>query len=482
MNILKKITNFFSADEKNDEKRHELNEEILREYDIRGIFGKNLLTSDARNIGKAFGTVLIRKNLKKICVGRDCRISSNILFDELISGLVSTGVEVTSLDICHTPLVYYCVHKLNLDGGVMVTGSHNPPEYNGFKFVISVDPFYGDEIRLLGTMIKEKDFVKGTGREIVRNNISSMYVKDILKDFNFKDENLKIAWDIGNGATSNIIKTLTNIIPGKHHLLFEEMDGNFPNRPPDPVSRKNIEYLCKFVSYNNFDIGFGFDSDGDRLAVVNANGELLYSDQVLSVFAEDFLKKNPAAQVIADVKSCNSLFETIRRLGGIGIMERVGHSFIKARMKATGTLLAGEMSGHFFFKDRWFGFDDGIYAALRCLEIISKDKDAFNNLEYGIVTPEIRIDCENDFQKFEIIKFVKNKLKEENISFSEIDGVRASLDIGWWVLRASNTQEALSLRIEAYSEENMKILKEKIMTYLSDYLDINELKKLFYEA
>ena len=163
-------------------------------------------------------------------------------------------------------------------------------------------------------------------------------------------------------------------------------------------------------------------------------------------------------------------------------MERVGHSFIKARMKATGALLAGEMSGHFFFKDRWFGFDDGIYAALRCLEIISKDKDAFNNLEYGIVTPEIRIDCENDFQKFEIIKFVKNKLKEENISFSEIDGVRASLDIGWWVLRASNTQEALSLRIEAYSEENMEILKEKIMTYLSDYLDINELKKLFYEA
>ena len=481
MNILKKISKIFNNDDETEKKERVLDREILREYDIRGIFDKNLFPEDAYDIGRAFGTVLIRKNLKKICVGRDCRLSSNILFDKLISGLVNTGIEVTSLEICHTPLMYYCVNKFNLDGGIMVTGSHNPPEYNGFKFMLSTDPFYGDEIRLLGDMIQKHDFAEGTGREILKNNIMSMYIKDILSDFKFTDNDLKIAWDVGNGATSNAVKIITDIIPGKHHILFEEMDGRFPNRQPDPIVKKNTEYLSKFVLYNSFDIGFGFDSDGDRLAVVNSKGELLYSDQVLSVFAEDFLRKNPAAQVIADVKSCNKLFETIRKCGGIGIMERVGHSFIKARMKSTGALLAGEMSGHFFFKDRWFGFDDGIYAALRCLEIISEKKDAFDNLEYGIVTPEIRIECKNDSQKFEIIKAIKEKLREENISFSEIDGVRASEEIGWWVLRASNTQEALSLRIEAYSEENMKILKEKIISYLSCYLDIKESEKLFYE-
>ncbi|GHU15994.1 phosphomannomutase [Alphaproteobacteria bacterium] len=455
-------------DEEMDTKVHVMRKEILREYDIRGIVNQNLFPEDATNIGRAFGAYLIRKDLKRVCVGHDCRNTSNNLFNKLTRGLVGSGVEVISLGICHTPMVYYAVHKMSFDAGIMVTGSHNPPEYNGFKFMLGLDPFYGQDLKFMAEMIDNKDFIDGNGREVVMNNIFSSYVKNIICDFKFSDD-LKIAWDIGNGATSNAIKAITSLIPGKHHLLFEEMDGNFPNRSPDPATPKSVEYLSKFVSYNNFDIGFAFDSDGDRLCVVNSAGKMLYSDQVMSVLAKDFLKKNPGAQVIADVKSCNSLFNTIKSCGGVGIMEKVGHSFIKSRMKTSGALLAGEMSGHFYFKDRWFGFDDGVYAALRCLEILCNDRDAFNNLEYGFVTPEIRIECDEK-AKFIIIESLKAKLKSEEIPFVEIDGVRVSSDLGWWLLRASNTQNALSLRAEANTSDDMEKLKADISRYLSEYI------------
>ncbi|MDR2794535.1 MAG: phosphomannomutase/phosphoglucomutase, partial [Holosporaceae bacterium] len=379
-----------------------------------------------------------------------------------------SGMEVVSLGVCHTPLVYYAEYKMNFDACIMVTGSHNPPDYNGFKFMLGLDPFCGKDIKILGEMIIGRKFVDGSGREVVMNNIFSSYVKEIISDFQFSND-LKIAWDIGNGATSSAIKAITSMIPGRHHLLFEEMDGNFPNRSPDPTTAKSVEYLTKFVSYNNFDAGFAFDSDGDRLCVVNNAGEMLYNDQLLSVIAKDFLKKNPGAQIIADVKSCNSLFETIKSCGGIGIMEKVGHSFIKARMKSSGALLAGELSGHFYFKDRWFGFDDGVYAALRCLEILSNNKNAFSNLKYGFVTPEIRIEC-NEKDKFPLVESLKKKLRSKNIFPIEIDGIRVASDLGWWILRASNTQNALSLRIEAYSQENMKKIKADISQYLAEYI------------
>jgi phosphomannomutase len=440
----------------------------LRDYDIRGVFGKNLFTNDAYDIGRAFGTVMYQKNLKKMCVGYDCRKSSDVLARTLIKGLTSTGAEVISLGLCHTPLMYYGVHKLNLDAGIMVTGSHNPPEYNGFKFVLENGPFYGGDIKSLGDMIKHGNFVERNGREVVLNKVFSNYINDILDGFHFSDD-IKIAWDIGNGTTSNVIKAITSIIPGKHHFLFEEMDGNFPNRMPDPTVAENVVYLSKFVSYNNFDLGFAFDSDGDRLAVVDHSGHLLFSDQILEVLAIDFLKSNPGARVIADVKSCNHLFDTIRECGGTGIMERSGHSFIKMKMKTSGALLAGEMSGHFFFKDRWLGFDDGIYAALRCLEIISNDKNAFNDLERGCITPEIRITCEES-EKFDIIESVRCRLKQENADLIEIDGVRVTSGNGWWILRASNTQNALSLRIEANSWHDMEELKEKICRYLVEHV------------
>ncbi|MDR1551537.1 MAG: phosphomannomutase/phosphoglucomutase [Holosporaceae bacterium] len=452
-------------DEEAEETRHSLSPEILRDYDIRGIFGEDLFEDCAYDIGRAFGTIMARRGLKTVCVGKDCRKSSNALCQSLTKGLASAGMEVISLGLCHTPMMYYGVYKLNLDAGVMVTGSHNPPQHNGFKFMLGMDPFYGDDLKALGNVVKNKDFIDKSGREVILNKVFPNYVADILDGFHFSSD-LKVAWDIGNGATSNAIKAITKAIPGKHHLLFEEIDGNFPNRPPDPVVAENVEYLSKFVLYNGFDIGFGFDSDGDRLAVIDSSGRLLFSDQVLEVLAKDFLRKNPGAQVIADIKSCNRLFNTIRGSGGIGIMERSGHSFIKMRMKSSRALLAGEMSGHFFFGDRWFGFDDGIYAALRCLEIASENKGAFNNLPYGYITPEIRIFCEEG-KKFNIVNAIKHKLEEEEADLIEMDGVRVTSDGGWWLLRASNTQSALSLRIEANSPQDMEKLKEKIAAYLA---------------
>ncbi|MDR1983042.1 MAG: phosphomannomutase/phosphoglucomutase [Holosporaceae bacterium] len=458
-----------------NEVSHILSTEILRDYDIRGIFGENLFADNAYAIGRAFGTFIGRKNLRKMCVGCDCRNSSDELTRNLIDGLTSSGAEVISLGICHTPMMYYCVHKLELDAGIMVTGSHNSPEYNGFKFMLGIDPFYGEDLKMLGDMVLSCDFIDGNGREIVLNRIFSSYLYDLLEGFSFSDD-VKVAWDIGNGTTGNIVKAITAKIPGKHHILFEEMDGNFPNRSPDPTVASNIEYLSKFVSYNGFDVGFAFDCDGDRLVVVDSNGKMLFSDQVLEVLAVDFLRKNPGAQVVADVKSCNQLFSTIKKHGGIGIMERSGHSFIKTRMKTSGALLAGEMSGHFFFKDRWFGFDDGVYAALRCLEIIGNDPDAFNNLAYGFVTPEIYITCKEE-KKFAIVNTVRHRLeREKNVDIIEIDGVRVVMDNGWWLLRASNTQNALSLRIEANSLDDMKKIKAKIETYLIK--DINNIAEI----
>jgi phosphomannomutase len=468
MTIIDKIRDFFCLKDEPGKARQPFSTEILREYDIRGVVGDNLFPEGAYDIGKAFGTLLLRKNLKKVCVGQDCRISSDSLSRSLTRGLMDSGAEVISLGVCHTPLVYYAVNKFAFDAGIMTTGSHNPPNYNGFKFMLGLDPFYGDSIRELGNMIINRDFVDGSGREIVMNNIFSSYVNDILGDFDFSDD-IKIAWDVGNGATSNAVNAITALIRGKHHVLFEEMDGTFPNRSPDPTIAENIKYLLKFVVYNEFDLGFAFDSDGDRLCVVNRKGEALHSDQVLSVFARNFLERNPGAQVIADVKSCNQVFDTIRTCGGIGIMERVGHSFIKAKMKSSGALLAGEMSGHFFFKDRWLGFDDGIYAALRCIEILCNDRNAFDNLQYGLVTPEIRIACD-EAEKSAIVDAVKAKIKQDMIAVVEIDGVRVSTDNGWWILRASNTQNALSLRVEYYSKKTMGKLKEQIVRYLREYV------------
>ena len=473
MSFISKLKKILCLDTNNAENHRGLCKKILREYDIRGIVGEDLFPENAYDIGRAFAAILSKINAKKICVGYDCRPSSHELYKNLTKGLINSGMQVISPGfVIPTPLTYYVVHKLNLDAGIMITGSHNPANYNGFKFMLGLDPFYGNDIQKLGNIIAEREFVDCTGgREIILNSMFRDYLKDILCDFNFSKD-IKVAWDIGNGATSGVIKSLASTLPGKHHALFEEMDGNFPNRPPDPTIAEHIDVLSKFVVYNGYDIGFAFDSDGDRVSVVNSSGQMIYSDQLLGVLAKDFLKKNPGAQVIADAKCSNRVFDIIKESGGTPIMERTGHSFIKSRMKSSRALLAGEMSGHFFFKDRWLGFDDGIYAALRCLEILCENKSAFEDLPYGIISPEIRIPCD---EKFFIIDSIKKQLKEDGVQVVEIDGARVSSDAGWWILRASNTMEALSLRIEAISHEYMQKMKKQVAKYLKKYIpDIEE--------
>lgn len=468
MEIIRKIRKAFLMDEENAKNDHIISENIFKAYDIRGIAQKTLFNEDMYAIGRAFASFMYEKQVKRVCVGYDCRNSSSEFFLHLMNGLIDSGAHVISLGICHTPMMYYAVKKFSFDAGMMITASHNPSEYNGIKIVFGEDPFCGDLIKNLYERVIKKKFVEANGREIVFNKVFQNYISDLMKGFNFS-ANLKVAWDIGNGATSPTIKYLTSLLPGQHHLVFEEMDGNFPNRSPDPLAENSLSHLSEIVVNNRFDVGVAFDSDGDRLAVVNNKGILLDSDQVLKVLSQRFLKKNPGAQVIGDVKFSDTLFSTIKKFGGIPIIERAGHSYIKNKMKSTGALLAGEMSGHFFFKDRWFGFDDGVYAALRILEILNDDRNAFSELARSFITPEIRIECD-DHLKFEIINSIKQRLQKEGIEFIDLDGVRVNREDGWWILRASNTQNALSLRIEAHSKDAMKRLKENIVSYIVDYI------------
>lgn len=442
---------------------------IFEPYDIRGIYGHTLFEEDAYNIGRAFATVITRKKRKTICVGYDCRNSSWSLSSSLIRGLIKTGCEVVSLGTCHTPLMYYAVKSLKLDAGIMVTGSHHPADYNGFKIIFDNAPFSGEDLQNLRTMILQHDFDgDGNGREIICNNVLKNYILDILKDIQIP-ESIKVAWDIGNGSTGKVIKALIPQIPGTHHLVNEESNGNFPNRAPDPTDRKNIEYFTKLVEYNDFDIGFAFDSDGDRLCVVNSKGMLLQGDQVLGVLAEDFLKKNPVAQIITDISASSYLINKIRQLHGICLTEKISRPHIRNKMKTTGALLAGDVYGHFFFNDRWYGFDDGIYAALRCLEIMTKSPTAFDILEYEHISPMIRIPCEHD-KKHQIIANIKEQLIADGVNFIDIDGVKVVHNDGWWLLKASDNDAMILARIEAFSSETAKSLINQIAKYAAHYI------------
>lgn len=474
MEFIEKIKEALCMNEENNLNTHVIDKSIFREYDIRGIYNETLFNEDMYAIGRAFASLMSKEGIKKIAVGFDCRKSSPDFAENFINGLMDSGAEVVFLGVCHTPMIYYAVLKYSFDAGIMITASHNPAEYNGLKIMKGDMPFSGEEIQKLYKTAAAKDFVDGIGREVILNKIFQNYVSDLLSGFDFSYP-LKVAWDIGNGSTSFAIRYLTALLPGKHHLVFEEMDGSFPNRSPDPMAPGSLSVLSNTVVNNDFDIGFAFDSDGDRLAVVNRKGELLYSDQVLTVLASEFLRKNPAAQVIGDIKFSDTLFSTIKKCGGIPLIEKAGHSYIKQRMKSTNALLAGEMSGHFFFKDRWFGFDDGIYAALRVLEILEANPQVFDNLPRPFITPEIRIECDDHF-KFEIINSIKQRLQSEGIEFIDLDGIRVNKDEGWWLLRASNTQNVLSLRVEAHTLGALKRLKANVISYIEDYIpDVEEI-------
>lgn len=443
---------------------HRFHSSILREYDIRGIVGETVFDADAEWIGRAFASFLARalKRAPTIAVARDGRLSSPSLEAALITGLRGAGANVVSVGVGPTPMLYFSVYKLETDGGIMVTGSHNPPTHNGFKMMIGRKPFFGAMIQDLGKMAASGDVLSGSGT-LKTVTVLEDYVARLAGELSDVDlGRLKVGWDAGNGAAGEAMALLTKRIGGHHVVLNEAIDGKFPAHHPDPSEPENLVQLQETVAKEKLDIGIAFDGDGDRIGAIDAKGRIVWGDQLLSVLARDVLKDKPGSIIIADVKASQVLFDEVARLGGKPLMWKTGHSLIKVKMAETGSPLAGEMSGHVFFADRYFGYDDALYAAVRLLKAVARNggdlaalRDA---LPSPVNTPELRFACADD-RKFAVVSEVRDRLKAEGAEFDDIDGVRVRTRHGWWLLRASNTQAVLVARAEARDETGLRRLQ-----------------------
>jgi len=448
---------------------HELNPTVLREYDIRGVVGLTLSAVDAKAIGCAFGTIIAHGGGKTICVGYDGRASSPEFEAALVAGLKSAGVDVLRVGLGPTPMLYYAVHSLGADGGIMVTGSHNPPDNNGFKFMLEKIPFFGKSIQQLGALVAAGDYLSGLGsaREVP---VLKHYVERVaLEAADLKP--LKVVWDAGNGAAGEAMEMLTARLPGEHILLNETIDGTFPAHHPDPTVPENLVQLIDKVRAENCDLGIAFDGDGDRIGIVDNDGKILWGDQILALLARPVLRGQPGATIIADVKASQVLFDEVARLGGTPLMWMTGHSLIKSKMLETGAPLAGEMSGHIFFADRYYGFDDALYAAIRILSVICSEAQSLASLRASlpqrINTPELRFTCD-DGRKFGAIEEVRQRLNAAGADVGAIDGVRVNTEDGWWLLRASNTQPVLVARCEAKNQDGLERLKQALVGQLNE--------------
>jgi phosphomannomutase len=449
---------------------HRFDPTTLREYDIRGIVGKTLHGADAFAIGRVFGSIVAGNGGKSVAVGYDGRLSSPDLEPELVRGLMASGIDVIRIGRGPTPMLYFAATTLGTDGGIMVTGSHNPPDYNGFKMMLGRKPFFGKQIQDIGAKASAGEVVTGAAGSERQVDVSSDYVARLISDWDGGDRILNVVWDNGNGAAGEVLQRLVASLPGKHTILNGEIDGRFPAHHPDPTVAKNLEQLIAKVRELNADLGIAFDGDADRIGAVDGEGNILAGDQLLVVLARDVLRDNPEATIIADVKASQVLFDEVARAGGKPLMWRTGHSLIKAKMAETGAPLAGEMSGHVFFADKWYGFDDALYAAVRLLGIVARMDGTLAEvraaLPHVVNTPELRFDCD-DVRKFEIITEVAGRLKQAGANVSDIDGVRVSTPDGWWLLRASNTQAVLVARAEAKDEEGLERLKAALSEQLA---------------
>ena len=448
---------------------HRLDPTILREYDIRGIVPETLNDAAARAIGCAFGSILRDRGGKSAAVGYDGRLTSPNLEAALVEGLSSTGIGVVRIGLGPTPMLYYAEQTLGVDAGLMVTGSHNPPQYNGIKLVIGGKPFFAEDIQLLGQRAAAGDFAEGEGDVAVRLVLDD-YAARLLQDFEPGKTPLKVAWDAGNGATGEALRKLTGAIPGDHVLLNDEIDGTFPAHHPDPTVESNLEQLKHAVADQGCDLGIAFDGDGDRIGVIDGQGRVLWGDQLLVILAREVLEEQPGATIIADVKSSRVFFDEIARMGGKPLMWKTGHSHIKNKMAEIGAPLGGEMSAHIFFKDRYYGFDDALYVAVRLLSALNRSGDSlaaiYDRLPAMVNTPELRFDCAED-RKFAVIDEVRRRLQDEHgITVHDIDGVRVETEDGWWLLRASNTQGALVARCESTTAEGLERLMDRLRAQL----------------
>jgi phosphomannomutase len=446
---------------------HSFDPTILREYDIRGTVGANLTEADARAIGAAFGTWVAGKGGKHVNVGRDGRTSSPVLEAALVEGLTGTGIDVTRIGMGATPMLYFATATGDADAGIQITGSHNPPEYNGFKFMAFGKAFYGADILALGDIAAKGAFASGAG-QVHDASVFDDYIARLAADYD-TSATLSIGWDAGNGSAGPAMKALTERLPGRHVLLYEDVDGDFPNHHPDPTLPENLEDLCAAVAREKLDLGIAFDGDGDRIGVVDGKGRILWGDQMMALLAREVIAKQPGVTIIADVKASQVLFDEIARLGGNPLMWKTGHSLIKSKMAETGAPLAGEMSGHIFFADHYYGYDDALYAAIRLISAVGNSgkslADLRDELPEVINTPELRFPCD-DTRKFQVVMEVKARLVAAGANFNDCDGVRVLRDEGWWLLRASNTQDVLVARCEATSAKGLARLKRALVAEL----------------
>jgi phosphomannomutase len=449
---------------------HHFDPTVLREYDIRGIVGRTLHPADAFAIGRVFGSIVAREGGTRVAVGYDGRLTSPAFEHALVDGLRASGMEALRMGRGPTPMLYYTATKLETDGAVMVTGSHNPPDYNGFKMMLGRKPFFGQQILRIGTLAEAGDVVAEAAGGEQNIDIADDYIARVLADWDGGDRMLKVVWDNGNGAAGDVLRKLVASLPGEHVVLNGTIDGHFPAHHPDPTVPANLVELIAEVRARKADIGIAFDGDADRIGLVDDSGEIMFGDQLMVVLARDVLKAHPGATIIADVKASQVLFDEIAKAGGNPLMWKTGHSLIKSKMAETGSPLAGEMSGHIFFADRWYGFDDALYAAVRTLGIIARMDGKLSAvrmaLPHVINTPEVRFDCE-DRRKFAVIKEVAARLSAEGAKVSATDGVRVQTADGWWLLRASNTQAVLVARCEGTTPAGLDRLKAALVKQLA---------------
>ncbi len=464
--------------------KYNFDKSIIRAYDIRGVYGKTLNDIDAYFVAKSFASFLHKNRKRKIVIACDGRVSSPALKVQLIKGLLESDLDIVDVGVGPTPMLYFSVYHLDCDAGIMVTGSHNPKDHNGFKILLKERPFYGEDIANLAQIAASGDFIEGKGN-IKNFDIEDFYVEKIISDAIIAKNNsqkniakkIKIAWDAGNGAAGKIMSKIANKIDAQNILMYEEIDGNFPNHHPDPTVAKNLEDLKKIILQQKCDIGIAFDGDGDRIGVMDDEGEILWGDQLLILYAREVLQKMPQSPIIADVKASKILFDEIAKAGGEPIMWKTGHSLIKAKMKETQAPLAGEMSGHIFFADQYLseknhGYDDALYAAIRIINIVAESSqklsDIRKSLPSAFSTPEVRVES-TDETKFAIVEELKKQIgNSKDLQINDVDGIRATTSKGWWLIRASNTQPVLVARCEGDSAESLEELKKNLRDNLTN--------------
>ena len=437
----------------------QINPQIYREYDIRGVVDRDLTPAIVKRLGQGFGTYMIQHHKLNLVVGRDGRLSSKSFAEALIEGLLSTGCHVIDIGLCPTPAYYFSIFHLDKDGGMMVTGSHNPPEFNGFKVSVGKSTIFGEEIQSLGRLIEKGEFSSGKG-SLGREEIIRPYQDYIKKNIRL-EKRLKVVIDAGNGTAGGVAGPLLKDLGCELEELYCEVDGRFPNHFPDPTIPGNLKDLIDRVMKTRADVGIGYDGDADRIGVVDDQGNIIWGDQLMILFSREILKVRKGATFVAEVKCSQNLFNDIEKHGGKAIMWRTGHSLIEEKMREEKAALGGEMSGHIFFADRYLGYDDAIYASCRLVELLSKTEKKLSQLLSDVpktfITPEIRVDCPDEI-KFRVVEIVREALRRD-YPVIDVDGARVKFEDGWGLVRASNTQPVLVLRFEALTQDRLNEIR-----------------------